>query len=158
MLALVLVGGAARAEVGPGDPQFAISVGGGFAYELVGINLALRVGHVEGFVGLGVMTLLPGLAAGVRWFPRDDGAGFFLGFNGAYHSYSGSFFDNDSSSGRFLYATLTPGYRLAWSGFFIQAAVGLGFGYALTFYDTPPSPTHGWFLLPDAMLALGFRF
>jgi len=158
LAAALLAAGSARATETSEVPQFSVSLGGGFAYEIVGLNLALRVDHVEGYLGLGLLTLIPGAAFGARWFPRPDGAGFFLGLNGGFHSYTGSFFENGATGGRFVSATLTPGYRFAWEHFFLQAAVGGGFLYALTFYYRPPSPTKNWTFFPDAMLALGLRF
>ncbi len=141
LAAALLAAGSARATETSEVPQFSVSLGGGF-----------------GYLGLGLLTLIPGAAFGARWFPRPDGAGFFLGLNGGFHSYTGSFFENGATGGRFVSATLTPGYRFAWEHFFLQAAVGGGFLYALTFYYRPPSPTKNWTFFPDAMLALGLRF
>jgi hypothetical protein len=158
LMAALLFAGAARAEPAR-NSEFSISLGGGLAYEVLGLNFSYRSEHVEGYLGLGWFSLLPGVAAGARWFPRLDGDGFFVGLNLAAHTWTGGLFDsNGSTGGQAFWATLTPGYRVAWEHFFLQAAIGGGVGYVSTSWTTPPSPTHDWGLIPDAALAAGFRF
>jgi hypothetical protein len=158
LIAALLVAGAARAEPAR-NSEFSISLGGGLAYEGLGLNLSFRSEHVEGYLGLGLFSFLPGVAAGARWFLRPDGDGFFVGLNLAGHTWTGGLFDsNGSTGGRAFWATLTPGYRATFDSFFLQAALGGGISYAMTFWTTPPSPTRGWGPIPDAALAAGFRF
>jgi len=152
-LAILLAAGAARA-----DNEISLSLGGGWAYELVGFNFAARSGHYEGYAGLGLLSALRGIALGGRYFFRDDGTGFFLGLNTAAHADTVRIDESDSTGGRLFWATLTPGYRATFGSFFLQAAIGGGVFYSITFWSTPPSPTKDWGAFPDAALALGFRF
>jgi hypothetical protein len=158
LIAALLVAGAARAEPAS-KSEFSISLGAGGAYDVLGLNLAYRSQHVEGYLGLGWFSFLPGIAAGARWFLRPDGDGFFVGINLAGHTWKGGFFDsNGSTGGQLFWATLTPGYRATFGSFFVQAALGGGIAYWMTSWTTPPSPTRGWAPSPDAALAAGFRF
>lgn len=158
----LLLAGAARAE----DPlslahrESSVSLGGGFSYELLGLNLAHRREHLEGFLGLGLLSFLaPGASIGGRYYLGPDGTGFFFALNLAFHGWKGGLFDsNGSTGGLTLWATITPGYRLAWDHFFLQAAIGGGLFYTSHDWPTPPSQTKGVGLLPDAMLAAGWRF
>jgi hypothetical protein len=158
LIAALLVAGAARAEPAS-NSEFSVSLGGGLAYEIFGLNFAYRSEHVEGYLGLGGLSFLPGIAAGARWFLRPDGDGFFVGINLAAHTWKGGLFDsNGSTGGRLFWATLTPGYRWAWEHFFLQAAIGGGVVYSMTFWKTPPSPDRNWNPTVDAVLAAGVRF
>src|SRR5438552_12679593 len=152
-LVILLAAGAARA-----DRDLSISLGGGWAYELVGFNFAARSGQLEGYVGLGLLSALRGLALGGRWFFRDDGNGFFLGLNTAAHADTIRIDESQSTGGRLFWATVTPGYRATFGSFFVQAAIGGGVFYSITFWSTPPSPTRDWGAFPDAALAAGYRF
>ena len=89
---------------------------------------------------------------------RPDGTGFFLALNLAGHADNVRIDASGSTGGRLFWATITPGFRLAWDSFFLQAALGAGAVYDQTYWTTPPSPTGGWQILPDAMIAAGFRF
>ena len=153
-----LLAGAARAEEKAYERETSISLGGGFAYEILGLNVALRREHVEGYVGIGLLSFLKGLAAGGRYYLRPDGAGFFLALNLGAHADNIRIDAADSTGGRLFWATLTPGYRLASGGFFLQIAIGGGLVFDRTYWSTPPLVTGGWQALPDAMLAAGGRF
>ena len=158
-LALLLVGGAARAADDHAGTEFSLSLGAGLAYELAGFNFAVRRGHFEGFLGAGLLTLIPGFSAGARWFLQPDVGGFFVGLNLGAHAWTGGLFDADGSTGgSAFWATVTPGYRWAWEQFFLQAAIGGGLVYNVTSWSTPPSPRRRLFPYPDAMLAAGIRF
>jgi hypothetical protein len=159
VLAAMVCAGAARAEP-VRNSEFSISLGAGLAYELVGFSFAWRSDHAEGYLGIGVLSELPGFALGGRYYSRDDGNGFFLALNLAGHAdnvlrvvYDGT------KGGRLFWATITPGYRATFgSSFFLQAAIGGGIIFATTFWTTPPSPTRSWIPVPDLALAAGFRF
>jgi hypothetical protein len=148
-LAILLCAGAARAET-------SVSLGGGFAYELAGLNFGFRSGNYEGYFGVGLLSFLPGVAGGARYFFNPDGSGFFIGVNAAFHTDDLRIDEPDAIGGRFFTATLTPGYRLAFSHFFLQAALGGGAAYQTTYWSDT-APTRSWFVIPDAMLGLGFR-
>jgi len=149
--------------------EVSVSLGLGLAYEVGGLELAYRAGHVEGYLGLGLASFLPGASVGGRYFVHDDGSGFFVGLNLAAHGWSRFYglFDNPqswpSTSGVLAWATVTPGYRFAWDKVFVEAAIGGGFYYsrttcpACTPADGPPV-AHSFGLLPDATLAVGLRF
>src|SRR5438067_2541881 len=66
-LAILLAAGAARA-----DNEISLSLGGGWAYELVGFNIAARSGHYEGYAGLGLLSALRGIARGAFIRGRTD--------------------------------------------------------------------------------------
>ena len=153
---VLAITGAARAAESS-EPEFSLSLGGGLAYELLGINAAVRAGHVESYVGLGLMSLLPGVAAGVRWFAQQDGSGFFIGLNGGAHLDTIRIDEEDSTGGRLFWATVTPGYRVAGKRVFAQIAAGGGIVASTTFWSTPPSPTRNWSFFPDAALGIGVR-
>src|SRR5712664_815975 len=156
LLIAVLLGAGAGQAQDTRDRDVSISLGGGLAYDLVDLNLAYRAGHVEGFLGLGLLTLLPGASIGARYFVRPDGTGFFMALNAAGHR--GVFLDDQATSGSLFWATVTPGYRLAIESSFLQVAIGGGVAYLFKTFDTPPSPTKRLVPILDAMLALGFRF
>jgi hypothetical protein len=153
-----LLAGAARAEENTWQRETSVSVGGGLAYEVLGLDVALRRDHLEGYVGIGLLSFLKGLAAGGRYYLRPDGNGFFLAVNLGAHFDNIRIDANDSTGGRLFWATFTPGYRLVAGGFFLQIAIGGGLVFDRTYWSTPPLVTGGWQVLPDAMLALGGRF
>jgi hypothetical protein len=139
--------------------ETSVSLGVGFGYELAGANFAVRYRHVEGFVGLGFVSLLGGAAFGGRYFLRDDGSGPFASLNLSVHRHIGGFFDEDGGASEvFLLGTITLGYRWTWDSFFVQAAVGGGAVYEREIWKTPPSPTTWLSGTPDLILALGWRF
>lgn len=141
-------------------PEVSISLGAGLAYEFAGISLAVRSEHVEGYLGLGLASILVhGLAGGARYFFAPDGDGFFLGMNLGAHTFDGVLFDccAPERTTRFFWATLTPGYRFAWEHVYLQAAAGGGPFYSFETNRTGV-PTKNLYLLPDAMLAIGARF
>lgn len=138
--------------------ETSLSAGGGGAYELAGFNVAHRRGNVEAYVGLGLFSLLPGLAAGGRYYLRPDGSGFFLALNLGAHFDTLRIDERDSTGGRLFFATLTPGYRLLFKSFFAHVAIGAGLFYSMTFWRAPPSPTGGVSPVPDALVGAGYRF
>jgi len=98
----LLLASAARGEDRFADRESAISLGGGLAYEFVGVNLALRRKNFEGYLGLGLLSVLPGVAIGGRYYLRPDGTGFFFALNLAGHADNIRIDQTDSagSSGR----------------------------------------------------------
>jgi hypothetical protein len=150
-IALCATATAARA-----DSETSASFGAGLAYEVLGFDIAHRVDHVEGYVAVGVGTLLPGIAAGARWYLHEDGEGFFVGLNTAFHGDTLRL--EESTGGRLVWATITPGMRFNFGTAFFQLAAGGGVIYSLTFWRTPPSPTKWVSFFPDAALAIGLRF
>lgn len=159
LLAALLLSAPVAASDDHTGTEVSVSVGAGLAYELIGVNFAVRQEHFEGYLGLGLASALPGAAAGARYFLRPDGSGFFLGLNLAAHSFTGELLDccAPDRTTRLFWATLTPGYRHAWEHVYLQAALGGGVAYTLqTNNDGHPQKSIG--VLPDAMLAIGARF
>jgi len=154
LVALLLVAGAGHAQDAR-ERDVSISIGGGLAYELVGVNVAYRARHLEGYLGLGLLSALPGASIGARYFVRPDGTGFFVALNAAGHR---GFLDDQATSASLFWATITPGYRLGSGAVYLQGAIGGGVAYLFRTYRTPPSPTKDFAPVPDAMLAFGFRF
>jgi len=149
--------------------EISVSLGAGLAYEGIGLELAYRSGHAEGYLGLGLASFLPGASFGGRYFVHDDGSGFFVGLNLAAHGWSRFYglFDNPQAfpptGGVLFWATVTPGYRIAWDKVFVEGALGGGVSYQRTTCpgcdaSLGPKVEHSFGLLPDLMLAVGLRF
>ena len=142
---------------GAAESDVSISAGGGLAYELLGLNLSARWGHVEPYAGIGMMSLFSGLAAGVRVFSREDGTGPFLAVNSAFHLDTLRIDERDATGGRLFWTTVTGGYRIAAGHVFAQASIGGGVIASKTFWSTPPQRGTDWFVFPDGSLAIGVR-
>jgi hypothetical protein len=154
LLALLLCAGAARAA----ENDVSVSLGGGGAYDLAGLNLSLRRGRVEGYLGAGLIgAVVPGLTGGARLYLNPDGDGFFLGANLAWHADTLHIDEPEARGGRLFWATLTPGYRLVAGSLFVQAAFGGGLVHSTTFWSGSRRPEGTTVLAPDAMLAIGVR-
>jgi hypothetical protein len=148
--------------------EFSASLGVGLSHELLGVDLAYRRGHIEGYAGLGIASLLPGVSFGGRWFARDDGGGFFVALNLGVHGWSRFYGlgDNPASwpatSGVLGWATVTPGYRFSWDHVYLQASIGAGLYSDHTSCpkctsEGPKEETNAG-VIPDVMLAVGLRF
>jgi len=138
------------------EHEWSFSGGAGLAYELVGVNLAYRSGQVEGYLGVGVMTVLEGASGGARFFARPDGSGFFVGLNLGAHM---TFFRDQETTSRIYSATITPGWRFVLGErAFAQLAAGGGLAYSFRTFRTPPSPERSVLPTPDLLAGVGFRF